>query len=287
MSAALKFVARQNNAFHITIDAYRDSLIYGIGWMNTGFHIRDADPRSEPVQMMRCDPARFALTHRASRPIWRTLATSSGRARSSTRCVACFPETRRASTSNRALKYDAYNDDDNGPYKVYDGVIDLVPPPSMWDELEDWNMVRRTTTTPTQRITVHELWERVSVREMVMETINGVVKEFDPEDDEAMAEALGPTVRRFYEADVPHVRYHVFSGTTLLISADSPYKHGRLPFVPVWHKRDRHGDPFSMIETLKDPQREINHRRVTSAVGTDFQQHSYFAKGVCCHANDA
>jgi len=262
MSAALKFVARQNNAFHITIDAYKDSLIYGIGWINTGFHIRDADPRSEPVQMMRCDPREIRLDPQSKQAdladarylIWSRKVEYHD-------ALRAFPKLK-SKYSQKGLEYDSDHEYDGGPYKVYDGVVDLVPPPSMWDQLEDWNMWEKDDNDPeTQHITVHELWERVSVRKMVMEMNNGVVRTFDPEDDEAMAEVLGPNVRRFYEADVPHVRYHVFSGTTLLLSADSPYDHGRLPFVPVWHKRDRHGDPFSMVETLKDPQREINHRR--------------------------
>lgn len=262
MSAALKFVARQNNSFHITIDAYKDSLIYGIGWINTGFHIRDADPRSEPVQMMRCDPREIRLDPQSKQAdladaryvIWSRKVEYHD-------ALRAFPKLK-SKYSQKGLEYDSDHEYDGGPYKVYDGVVDLVPPPSMWDQLEDWNMYEKDDNDPeTQHITVHELWERVSVRKMVMEYNNGVVEEFDPEDDTAMARALGPGVRRFYEADVPHVRYHVFSGTTLLVSADSPYKHGRLPFVPVWHKRDRHGDPFSMVETLKDPQREINHRR--------------------------
>jgi len=262
MSAALKFVARQNNAFHVTIDAYRDSLIYGIGWINTGFHIRDADPKSEAVQIMRCDPREVRLDPQSKQTdlsdaryvIWSRQVEYAD-------ALRAFPKLR-SKYAQSGLEYDGYDDTIDGNYKVYDGVVDLVPPPSMWDQLEDWNMYEKDDNDPeTQHVTIHELWERASRKRMVMEYNNGVVKEFNPDDDDAMDQLMGASVRRVYEADVPYVRYHVFSGTTLLVSEESPYKHGRLPFVPIWHKRDRHGDPFSMIETLKDPQREINHRR--------------------------
>lgn len=262
MSAALKFVARQNNAFHVTIDAYRDSLIYGIGWINTGFHIRDADPRSEPVQLMRCDPREVRLDPQSKQAdlsdaryvIW-------SRSVEMHDAIRAFPKLK-SKYSQRGLEYDSYSDDDNGPYTVYDGVIDLVPPPSMWDQLEDWNMWEKEDNDPeTQRITIHELWERTSRPRVIVEMRNGVVKDYDPQDENLVDLIMSPDAKRVYEAEVPYIRYHVFSGSTLLVSADSPYNHGRLPLIPVWHKRDRHGDPFSMIETLKDPQREINHRR--------------------------
>lgn len=262
MTAALKFVSRQNNAFQMTIDAYRDSLIYGIGWLNTGFHIRDADPRTEPVQIMRCDPREIRLDPQSKQAdisdarfiIW-SRRIEFGDA------LRAFPKLK-SKYSQRGLEYEREADLIEGRYQVYDGIINLVPPPSMWDQLEDWNMFEKDDyDSETQHVTIHELWEKTTRTQMVMEYNNGVVKTFDPEDDDAMEEALGDSVRRIYEADVPFVRYHVFSGTTLLMTEDSPYKHHRFPFVPVWHKRDRNGDPFSMVETLKDPQREINHRR--------------------------
>lgn len=262
MSAALKFIARQNNAFNTTIDAYRDSLIYGIGWINTGFHIRDADPRTEPVQIMRCDPREVRLDPQSKQAdisdaryvIWSRRIEFAD-------ALRAFPKLK-SKYSQKGPEYDSSQEEGEGSYKVYDGVIDLVPPPSMWDQLEDWNMFEKDDyDNETQHITIHELWEKTTRRQMVMEYSNGVIKTFDPEGDGALEEAMSDKVRRLYEADVPFIRYHVFSGTTLLISEDSPYNHNRLPFVPVWHKRDRNGDPFSMVETLKDPQREINHRR--------------------------
>ena len=262
MSAALKFVARQNNAFNTMIDAYRDSLIYGIGWVNTGFHIRNSDPRTEPVQMMRIDPREVRLDPQSKLAdisdarfvIW-SRRIEFGDA------LRAFPKLK-SKYSQRGLEYEREADLIEGRYQVYDGIINLVPPPSMWDQLEDWNMFEKDDyDSETQHVTIHELWEKTIRRQYVMEFNNGVVQTFDPADDEAMATAMSASVRRFYEADVPFIRYHVFSGTTLLMSEESPYKHHRFPFVPVWHKRDRNGDPFSMVETLKDPQREINHRR--------------------------
>ena len=46
-----------------------------------------------------------------------------------------------------------------------------------------------------------------------------------------------------------------------LHSEDSPYRHNRFPFTPIWAYRDSDtGLPFGLIRGLRDPQRDINKR---------------------------
>jgi len=261
MSAAMKFVATQNNAFDTLIESYRDSLVYGIGWMLTGFYVRDPDPRAEPVQMTRIDPREVMFDPKCKNKdlsdarfvIWSRKVELDD-------AIRAFPKLKKK-YSQRGLERH-YSDETGNDYKVYDGMIDVIPPPSMWDQLADWNMYEQDDHDPeTETVLLHELWERMTRKAMLMEHRNGYIHEFDPNDPAAMDMLVSDDVRRVFETEVPYIRYHVFSGTTLLVSEDSPYQHNRFPFVPVWHKRDRNGDPFSMVETLKDMQREINHRR--------------------------
>jgi hypothetical protein len=261
MSAAMKFVAVQNNAFDTLIDAYRDSLVYGIGWILTGFYVRDADPRTEPVQIARIDPREIMFDPKCKNKdltdaryvIWSRKVEIED-------AIRAFPKLR-SKYSQRGLER-SYSDETGNDYKVYDGMIDVIPPPSMWDQLSDWNMYEQDDHDPeSETVVIRELWERTTREVVLMEHKNGYVHEIDFQNDEHMGMLFSPDVKRIYKTNIPYIRYHVFSGTTLLVSEDSPYKHNRLPFVPVWHKRDRNGDPFSMVETLKDMQREINHRR--------------------------
>lgn len=261
MSAAMKFVSVQNNSFDTLIDAYRDSLVYGIGWILTGFHVRDADPRTEPVQMVRVDPREVMFD-----PTCKNKDLSDARFVIWSRkielddAVRAFPQLKKKYSQRGLERY--YSDETGNDYKVYDGMIDVIPPPSMWDQLSDWNMYEQEDHDPeTETIIIRELWERSTREAMLMEHRNGYIHEFDPEDENAVNMLMSDDVKRVFKTTLPYIRYHVFSGTSLLVSEDSPYKHNRLPFIPVWHKRDRNGDPFSMVETLKDMQREINHRR--------------------------
>lgn len=59
------------------------------------------------------------------------------------------------------------------------------------------------------------------------------------------------------------VKVCVFMDRILLEDIDSPYKHGDFPFVPIVCFHFGHDDiPAGFVRDLKDPQREINRRRI-------------------------
>ena len=59
------------------------------------------------------------------------------------------------------------------------------------------------------------------------------------------------------------VKYASFFDTVLLEDMPSPYEHGELPFVPITCFYYGAGDiPAGFVRDLKDPQREINKRRI-------------------------
>lgn len=74
------------------------------------------------------------------------------------------------------------------------------------------------------------------------------------------------------------VKLCVFFDRTLLEEADSPYQHGEFPYIPMLYHYYGVGDiPAGFVRDLKDPQREVNKRRIqemhllnTSANGGGF-----------------
>lgn len=59
------------------------------------------------------------------------------------------------------------------------------------------------------------------------------------------------------------MRMHVAIFTTrgMLWNSESPYRHNRFPFTPIWgYRRGRDGMPYGMIRRLKDIQQDINKR---------------------------
>lgn len=80
--------------------------------------------------------------------------------------------------------------------------------------------------------------------------------------------------------DIPRVQVKlcVFFDRTLLEEIDSPYQHGEFPYVPMVYHYYGVGDvPAGFVRDLKDPQREVNKRRIqemhllnTSANGGGF-----------------
>jgi hypothetical protein len=266
-TAALKTISIQNDVFDKVIEAYKFSLTYGVGWLAAGFFIRDPDPRSEPVQVIGVDPREIRYDPQAKQKdlsdarfmVWSRKVDIED-------AMRAYPKLKRKVKSGygEGVEYVAYEDSsymDEGSYKIYEGPIDIVPPPSLWDSLDYNEAYKEDYDRESEMIYVHEFWEKSTKESVIVEHKNGWVQILDLDKQDELQTLFDPSIKRFYVAPVPFMRYYVFTGDVMLVNEDSPYTHNKFPFVPVWHKRDRHGDPLSMVEMLKDPQREINHRR--------------------------
>ncbi|MFA6039884.1 MAG: hypothetical protein WC733_00090 [Methylophilus sp.] len=65
-----------------------------------------------------------------------------------------------------------------------------------------------------------------------------------------------------YDKLVLEVRCAIFCKGGLLYDGESPYKHKRIPFVPVWcYRKGRDNMPYGMIRALRDAQDDLNKRR--------------------------
>jgi hypothetical protein len=57
------------------------------------------------------------------------------------------------------------------------------------------------------------------------------------------------------------VRVAIFTSAGLVFESASPYRHNRLPFVPIWcYRRQRDNAPYGAIRQIRDPQDDLNKR---------------------------
>lgn len=69
------------------------------------------------------------------------------------------------------------------------------------------------------------------------------------------------------------IKVAIMTENDTLIEADSPYKHDRFPFIPVWgYRNKRTGMPYSPIKPLMGPQEALNHRMSRSLYEASLNQ---------------
>lgn len=263
-TASLKYVNNLNDYKSLRELVYLDALLYGVGWGMAGLRIKNRDRRAEPVQNRRIDPREIRLDPQSQeRDIQDARYIVWSRKVNLTDLVRAYPKY-----AEKLAGLVGRSDSNLGSTQAdtWDGVPNTTPPVSEWKGITEgggnWNQAGADGASGPKQVVVHELWERYSETVWLYERADGVPEEFaGPEDPEGQQVIYDPEVTAYYEDVVMRVRYSIFAGDCLLHEAPSPYKHDRLPFVPCWCDRDEMGDPVSMVESLKDPQREVNHRR--------------------------
>jgi len=107
-----------------------------------------------------------------------------------------------------------------------------------------------------------ECWYRVPVSSQIMRghpNFDGLT--FDP-NNSAMLDALQNEQASLYDAIKMQVRVAVFCQKGLLQDMESPYRHSRFPFVPLWgYRRGRDNMPYGIVRGARDPQMDLNKRR--------------------------
>jgi hypothetical protein len=256
-TASLKHVWGVNEVNEIGLKVYFYQVVYSYGVAYTGFYVRNRDRRSEPVQVMELDPREVTRDPHSKRD-------------DLTDC-RWVDWKRKLPVEEAQELYPKFKDalarlagrDEEKPYsKPYPDSLDgVIPGPSDWEALSEWNKAH-DVDQDAGMVTLHELWERRWEKGTLIEHRDGWVHEWDPSDPAQAGAVFEPTVKAIYrDVDVPRIYYHVFCGDLLLMSEQSPYKHGQFPFVFLVNELDHNDNPISEVEYLKDLQREINHRR--------------------------
>lgn len=110
------------------------------------------------------------------------------------------------------------------------------------------------------RVKFTECWYRVPILHRKFN--NGEYQDtiFDKDNEEHINALRGGA--SLYDKLEMQVRCAIYCSGGLLYEGESPYDHGRFPFVPVWcYRRARDHMPYGVIRNLRDPQDDLNKRQ--------------------------
>lgn len=244
----LKYLSDVNKTPFHRSRAFEDCVKVGIGWLEDGvFDGDDGEPvysRYENWRNMLWDSASTEFDIEDGRYVirikWADLDVAQ----------AYFPN--RAELLERSANADdRYGSDfENG-----DEVMDYAEDER---EINARGIPEHMATRP--RVRLIEVWFKkpISVKKMIGGQFSG--ERFDENNQQHLAEleagsamvAIRPMMRT-------HVAVMTSSGLCALM--ESPYRHNRYPFTPIWgYRRDRDGMPYGVIRSLRDIQDDINKR---------------------------
>lgn len=247
----LKYLSDANYLPHNRSRAFEDAVINGLGWVEDG--ISDDDD-GEPLYSRYVDWREMLYDSRGKqfttddmryifRAKWVDLDVA----------IGLFPKrqgllSRSAQESDMFMGVDSYGDD------------------AMDDAEYDTNGYRSHTSEylhgyNRERVRLIEAWLRIPV--MTARLKGGT---FDGE----LFDAISPGHRdslamedgvRLVEKTVMRMHVAIFTPAGLLWFSESPYRHNKFPYTPIWGKRRRRdGQPYGMIRGLKGIQEDINKR---------------------------
>lgn len=109
----------------------------------------------------------------------------------------------------------------------------------------------------TKKIRFAECWYKKAVQKQLFILSNGEVVEQVSADM-----ILAGMILRQQTITTTEIRLMAFFDNVVLEDIPSPYKHGKIPFVPfLCYYQGEDDIPAGIVRDLKDPQREINKRR--------------------------
>lgn len=244
----LRHLRDENHTIDQNALAFADAVKVGIGWLETG----EGDPTDGPIVFDRCESWRNMLwDSRATRP-----DMSDARYVTRTKwmdldiCAALWPG--RAGLLSQSSESQI----------LMSGLSDFADEPM--DSVEDDSRTNAGFTSGgydmRRRIRVIEMWFKRPVDVPVMKGGEFQGELFDPWSEGHWWElqtGRASLVER--PREVMHVALMTEKG--LLEVRQSPYRHNRFPFTPIWgYRRGRDGMPYGMIRGLRDIQRDLNKR---------------------------
>jgi len=111
-----------------------------------------------------------------------------------------------------------------------------------------------------ERVKLIECWYRVPVCEKLCRGKGFDGAKFDPA-NQAMVAAYRDQAISVVDTVRLKVRCAILTEGHMLVDAESPYKHNRFPFTPLWcYRRSRDNAPYGSIRNIRDPQEDLNKR---------------------------
>ena len=115
-----------------------------------------------------------------------------------------------------------------------------------------------------KKVRVVECWYKEHATQTMIYTVDGQKIPFTEENQEQINFLMTQgAVVDYHDIPVINVRCCTFFDRTLLEDIPSPYQHKEFPYVPMIYHYFGVGDvPAGFVRSLKDPQRELNKRRI-------------------------
>ncbi|EHK57643.1 hypothetical protein [Allomesorhizobium alhagi] len=247
----LKYLSDVNREpFHIS-RSFEDAVKVGLGWIEDGVQEEDEDEplytRYENWRNMLWDSAATELDLKDARYVIRSKWADLD--------VACAIFKKRKGLLERSAA-----DNDDYHHLDYYGDQAMDEQELSLEQAGQSRTSDRIQGYQRRRVRLIEMWIRLPVE---VEKVKGgrftgeIYDPHSPGHREEVERGEAETVKRVT------MRMHVAIFTTagMLWFSESPYRHNRFPFTPIWgHRRGRDGMPYGMIRRLKDIQKDINKR---------------------------
>lgn len=115
------------------------------------------------------------------------------------------------------------------------------------------------STSQRRVVRFFECWYRKPALHKVFIAGDLMGKKFDKSDPSHMAAAQQGY--GLYDKLAMEIRIVIYTSSGIVFEGESPYRHGRIPFVVSWcYRRKRDNAPYGMIRALRDPQDGLNKR---------------------------
>ncbi len=269
----LKYTDDVNHATFSRSMAFADAVKVGVGWMETGIR---SDPTEEPLfdrweswRNMWNDPLAKEPDNSDSRFLFRAKWVDEDVA------MAMFQDRaeviRQSSVSHQLFSFS--EDDDLGFTGLYHafspGSTTIQSGRAMFNDSFHIGIRRK-------RVRLIECWYKLPENVSMLKTrisplmnpifsnqllrMNGdEVRGTPPPSVQSLIDDGHASV---YDAIKMKVRVAIFANKGMLQDMESPYRHDRFAFTPIWaFKRDRDGQPYGVIRNMRDPQEDLNKRR--------------------------
>lgn len=247
----MKYLSDVNRSPFHRSRAFEDAVKVGIGWLEDGIQDEDEDEplysRYESWRNILWDSASTEMDLKDARYVFRSKWVDLD--------IACAIFKNRRSMLERSAS-------ESVDYQQMDQYGDEA-----MDQLE-LSLDSRGTSTTTDRLTGYQR-RRVRITEAWItiptncDRISGgtfrgeVYDPFSPGHQDELDSGEATTKKKMTN------RMHVaiFTPVGMLWFSESPYRHNRFPFTPIWgFKRGRDGMPYGLIRRMRDIQQDINKR---------------------------
>lgn len=217
-------------------EAFMDAAVGGLGWLDVGYKF-DEEIEDGEAFVKREDPFSIYVDPEAHKQDYSDAKYI---------CRAKWVDK-----EELCLVYPDHKEEIEAQYAVYDPVereTDDARPDPLWYKAD------------LKKVRMVECWYKTKAKQQMYYLQDG---SRIPKEEVTVEMFLQGLIVGQAVINVSQVRVCSFFDTVLLEDMESPYQHGEFPLVPITCYAFGAGDlPAGFVRDLKDPQREINRRRI-------------------------